>query len=399
VSDESPLVDGPTPLEVASGLVLGTAPAGDMRGRPLRPVEALEAVIRPALLRGPCLVSFSGGRDSSAVLAVAAALARRERLPAPIPVTNRFSSALAEETSWQERVVSHLRLDDWIRVGHDGELDCVGPVATAALRRHGLLWPFNAYFHVPLLREARGGSLLTGLGGDEMLEGSAWTYVRAALRSLRRRDAVDAAFVLSPRAARVAIARRQLRGGLPWLRDAARREVLSALARDAASAPRRWSAGLAWRRRLRYLAVASSSLGVLAEDEDVAIAHPFLAPDLVQALADDGPYTDRTHTMRSLFGGLLPDDVLARGTKACFDEAFWNADARAFAAAWDGQGVDAAVVDVERLRDGWLSARPDARSFLLAQAAWLAADRRSVTTSSGEGTRPHRPERSGAAAA
>ena len=40
-----------------------------------------------ALRRPPCLVSFSGGLDSSALLAVATAVARREGLDDPVPAT------------------------------------------------------------------------------------------------------------------------------------------------------------------------------------------------------------------------------------------------------------------------------------------------------------------------
>ena len=47
------------------------------------------------------------------------------------------------------------------------ELDFVGPIAAEGLRRHGVLFPANAHMIVPLAREARGGSLLTGVGGDD----------------------------------------------------------------------------------------------------------------------------------------------------------------------------------------------------------------------------------------
>ena len=57
------------------------------------PRAAFEAAILPGLRRSPCLVSFSGGRDSSAVLATATAVARREGLPLPVPITHRFPSA------------------------------------------------------------------------------------------------------------------------------------------------------------------------------------------------------------------------------------------------------------------------------------------------------------------
>ena len=63
-------------------------------GRPAgTALAALEAAIMPALLRSPCLVSFSGGRDSSAVLAVAARLARGAGLADPIPITIRVPAA------------------------------------------------------------------------------------------------------------------------------------------------------------------------------------------------------------------------------------------------------------------------------------------------------------------
>jgi hypothetical protein len=40
----------------------------------------------------------------------------------------------AAEDHWQERVISHMRLDDWLRIDHGGELDCVGPVAPRSWR-------------------------------------------------------------------------------------------------------------------------------------------------------------------------------------------------------------------------------------------------------------------------
>ncbi|NUT56362.1 MAG: hypothetical protein HOQ03_10310 [Thermoleophilia bacterium] len=147
-----------TPLELASGLVLG----GDEpdRSAPVDPDprSAIEHAVLEPLRRGPCLVSFSGGRDSSAVLAVAAAVARREGLPLPVPATLRFPNAAASaETEWQEQVVAHLGLEEWVRLERTDELDCVGPVATECLERHGVLWPSNAHVHAPLFARARGG--------------------------------------------------------------------------------------------------------------------------------------------------------------------------------------------------------------------------------------------------
>jgi asparagine synthase (glutamine-hydrolysing) len=139
-------------LEIATGIVFG-APA---RPAPLDasqpPSAALAAAVRPAVLRGPCYVSFSGGKDSSAVLAAAVAVARREGLADPVPVTIRAADEpLSDESEWQERVLAHLGLGDWIRVEVRDELDAVGPYAARALERHGLLWPFNVHFHAPML--------------------------------------------------------------------------------------------------------------------------------------------------------------------------------------------------------------------------------------------------------
>ena len=82
------------------------------------------------------------------MLAAAADAARREGLPAPIPVSARFPDApRSEEAYWQERVVDHLGLDDWLRVDvADGELDILGPRARAIIERHGLISPANMVF-------------------------------------------------------------------------------------------------------------------------------------------------------------------------------------------------------------------------------------------------------------
>ena len=70
----------PTQLEVACGMVFGFTPPESLPEPAADPLEALEEAILPALQRAPCLVSFSGGRDSATVLAAAVRLARREGL-------------------------------------------------------------------------------------------------------------------------------------------------------------------------------------------------------------------------------------------------------------------------------------------------------------------------------
>ena len=235
-----------TPLEVASSLVLGSVEGGRRSTVEADPRAAMERALVEPLRRGPCLVSFSGGRDSSAVLAVATAVARREGLAPPIPATLRFPTASdTAETEWQESVVSHLGLDDWIRLEATDELDCVGPVATAALARHGLLWPSNAHFHTPLFAHAHGGSFLTGIGGDEMLGPSRWLHARRVLAGQvrpRPRDVLAVAFALAPPRVRRLVTRRRMRAPFPWLRD----DVVEHLERELATTrPPRRSAGAA----------------------------------------------------------------------------------------------------------------------------------------------------------
>jgi asparagine synthase (glutamine-hydrolysing) len=376
------------PLEVATGLVLGVGPELGLVERSAGsepPLRALERAVLPALRRAPCLVSFSGGRDSAAVLAVAAAVARREGLPLPIPATNRFpAAATTDESEWQEKVVSHLGLEDWIRLEHTAELDCVGPVATEALLRHGLLWPFNAHFHVPLLRLASGGSLLTGIGGDETLSPSSWSRAMDVLHGRVRpelRDVLRIGMALAPPVLRRRVLRRRLPAPYPWLRPHARRAFADAWAAQGATEPLGWAAHVGWVRRLRYLHVGLGSLRLLAADDDVRIVHPFVDRGFTTALAalpTRERYASRTAATTALFQGLLPEPVLTRASKTVFDEAFWNEPSRAFAAGWNGEGVGHELVDASALAEEWVSPKPDPRSFLLAQAAWLGQQRGSA---------------------
>jgi hypothetical protein len=372
-----------TPLEVSCGLVFGHEPDAAEPEDPAEgrdgPVEALERAILPALLRPPCLISFSGGRDSAAVLAVAARLARREQLPLPIPATNRFPDVSAsDESLWQEQIVAHVRVEDWIKLDFTDELDAVGPIAGRALRRHGLLWPFNAHFHVPLLEAAQGASLLTGIGGDEALSASRWTRASAVMSGQVLpvpRDLVRVAFALSPRPLRSRVLRRRMPAGYPWLREHARREVSAAWAAEAAAEPIRWRARFRWCEGLRYLKVGISSLAVLAADADVRIVHPLADARFGAALARlprRRRFSNRAEAMRLLFSDVLPEQILVRTTKASFDRAFFNRHSEGLVKNWRGEAIDCELVNGRELRGVWTSPEPDARSFSLLQSVWLA---------------------------
>jgi len=368
-----------TPLELATGLVFGTEPIDVSAPRGGDPIDALEAAILPALTGGgPCIVSFSGGRDSSAVLAVAANLARREGLPPPVPATNVFpGSARAEESRWQEEVVRHLGLTEWARIELNDELDAVGPVALDHLGRHGLLWPFNTHFHSPLLRLARGGVLLTGIGGDELLgtterARAAAVLARAAVRPTPR-DALRVGLALAPARLRRRVLRRRARapGHLDWLTDEGRDALDRELATSVAFAPMRWSKRWAWWRRQRSTRIGLASLDLVAQDCGARIAHPLTDPRFAAAagrVAASGRLHDRTDVMGAVFGGVLPESLIRRGSKASFDAVFFGEASRSLAASAIDEAESLAVVRPNGLRDVWTRKAPDAHSLLLLQA-------------------------------
>src|SRR5688572_23125394 len=374
----------PTPLELAAGTVVGWAPPEPLPDVPasLTPLEALQDALVPALERGRCCVAFSGGRDSSAILAAAVDAARARGLDDPVPLTMRFPGAEASlEDRWQEEVVAHLGLSDWHRVEIAGDLDFVGPHATAVLRRHGSFWPANGHSYLPLFAWARGGTLVTGLDGDGLLDGWQWGQVAAVLGGRRRpspRDALRVVKAHSPRPLRRAWAARRERAfdRLSWLTPDAREQINRAFVRQRAEEPPDW------RRRLgryylgqRHLAVIGETMQMTAADAEVAMAHPLLDRRFLAAFARAGGragYADRTEAMGVLFGGLLPRHVVERRSKAEFSGAFWGEASRVFAESWSGRGLDPALVDAERLRAAWLSPSQGARSACLLQQAWLA---------------------------
>lgn len=371
----------PGPLELCAGMLLGDEdPSATLPGAPPGgPLEALVRAVLPALRRPPCLVSFSGGRDSSAILAVATHAARRHGLPDPVPATLRFPAiAESDEQAWQDLVLSHLRLRERVVVDVAEELDALGPHATAALRAHGVRWPPNAYLHVPLLDRAAGGSLLTGAGGDELLDSRGsrlWLLARRRERP-GRRDVLRLARDAAPRRVRAEVWRRREAPPMPWLTPEGLAAAGGAQARDAVRWPGRWDRAVAFWRRTRHFAGLRAAVPLLAAPRDVLALNPFMDDGVLAALAAAGGpagFPDRTAAMRRIFGGLLPEQVLARRGKAVFSAALWGPDMQAFARDWDGTGVDPALVDAAALQRLWTSGRPPFQTTMLLHAAWLAA--------------------------
>jgi len=370
-------VPRPREIEVLANLMLGP----DEGVSPLPPPRpeglggALEAVLTKALSHPPCVVSFSGGRDSSAVLALAADVARRHGLEPPVPAIMRFANVPAsQETAWQEMVLEHIGVRDAEVLGLGEELDALGPAATGFLREHGIRWPGNAYMHLPVLELAHGGSLLTGIGGDELFSTS------APRRSLRRL-AVSAL----PRRIRqqVWLARRPGHG-YEWLTPRGSALVRRALVRDELSYPYRWDDALHHWYASRAFAALDGTIGLVARECEVALINPFLDRQVLAELASVGGargFRTRTDAMRRVCGSLLPEAALSRPSKATFGGAAWGPRTRAFVAGWDGSGVDPASVDVARLRVELGAKEPDSRTMLLVQQAWLYAPMLSQSSS------------------
>jgi hypothetical protein len=370
------------PLEAAAGFPIGTDETSTFTITPTDsdPLEALIDVVTGVLTRGPTYVAFSGGRDSSAVLATTTLAARRLGLPDPVPITQRFIDIPStEEDSWQQAVVDRLGLGRWEVIEIGAELDLLGEVARDALLTHGVMWPPNSYFLVPMLQRARGGTLMTGFDGDGIFGSWRWQRAQAVLHRRVRpvpRDAARVGLALAPPwARRVLMPELSLARATPWLRPAAQAELDHRLRRDAAAEPRRWPSRLALQRRARIESFAIHAYDVLAASRQMAIANPILDGRFVSALAcAGGPagFGDRNAVMRAVFGSVLPETVLSRRSKAEFGRAIWRTQARAFIEQWDGTGIDADRVDADRLRQAWRAPSPLYGSISLLHGAWLA---------------------------
>jgi Asparagine synthase len=376
-----------TAFEVATGWLTGNADReGGEPGAPRvsTPMKALESLLVPALASAPCLVAFSGGRDSSAVLAVAMRLAKREGLSPPIAVTLRYPGDHdAHEDHWQELAIRHLRVADWEKIPAASSADLLGPVARESLRRHGLLWPPAHYTWIPLLRLARGGSLVTGDGGDEVFGPRRISPLArlATGRSLRNwREVAWAAVAVAPRPARRRIFAQTLQAQLArsWLRPAAQQRFVEALSADRAGEPLGWDESIQSLARTRAWRLGCHNQDLLAAGQATRIVRPLQEPVFLSALGNGAPpwgFPDRNAAMRRVFGCLVPDELLTRSSKAFFNRVVFGEESRAFVSQWNGDGVLHELVDVEVLRRFWRAPAPHALSFALLQAAWLATSR------------------------
>lgn len=372
------------PVEICSGVVLGDGRTGVSEPHPPNGTGHLRAALIdslvPRLETAPCFVAFSGGRDSTALLSLAVALARERGLPAPIPVTLRFEDRpRTDENEWQEMTIDHLGLQRWEVIPIRDQLDPLGAVATGVLRRHGLFWPPVAHRIVPLLEVARGHALILGTGGDELF--SPWTPHRARrrlpIRGRSPQSAVKrAAFNLLPERLRIRVHLRRSRA-LPWLRPVARREVERRYRAFLMRRSPSWAEAIGRVPASRGFELTQCAFGALAGDAGVSLVQPFFEPRCIRAVGSSAPergFPTRADAMALHFGDVLPPKIHERTTKAVFDELHGGRWTRGFAQAWDGRGLDPDLVDADLLREEWLSPRPAYRSLTALNAAWLASE-------------------------
>ena len=372
-----------SPLETAVGWPLGgrgrATPRLDRPGA--APLEALASAIEPTLEHGPPAVAFSGGRDSSLLLAVTALVCRRAGLEPPLPITlcmpGQFEEA--DERRWQELVLEHLEIPQWHRIPIDGELDLLGPYARRHLLRNGPLFPANAHAIVPMLEAAGHRCLIVGQGGDELLSSQQWRSVQDLLARRRRpepRDLLRLGAGVVPRPVRRLIRPipAQSYETMDWLRPEAMSELPGVVRRG-------FEQPVAWRAAVRDLAARRDvvlplrTMRRLADAGGHRVLAPLLDPGFVGALARAGGlagWGPRTAAMDALASDLLPAESVGRKTMAYFNRVFFGDESRAFAATWSGRGLDERLVDPEALRRQWRSDMPDFRTSLLLQSAWLA---------------------------
>jgi asparagine synthase (glutamine-hydrolysing) len=374
------------PVDIWAGYPSGMRPAVTMPPSAAHPSAAVRDALRRALRHSPCLVAFSGGRDSSVLLAMAADVAARDGLAAPVALTLRYpGDAPATESEWQELVVGHLRERklpvEWERRDISDELDLVGPLAAPVLLGHRApVFPAAIAPTVLLTSLAAGGALVTGNFGDEVLGGHRAALLRAVWRRRGRRmtrsDWYLAATAAAPGPARA----RLLRAGvpeLPWLRQPLRDEVRAQQVADAMARPLAWDASVHAALRPRAVALGTAARNVIAAERDCHLVEPFGEPPVVAALARHGGRygrLSRAAAVRLLAGELLPAALPGRTGKAYFNRSRFGPISRAFATSWTGAGVDTDFVDPDVLRAMWLADEPPAGTALLLQQVWLASN-------------------------
>ena len=176
-------------LDLAAGTALeplrGPALTTPQRSGPTAR-KALEGLLLEGMQAGRSNVSFLGVSDSSLILALACSRAARGfRGPGGDHDEAPFRGLPGN--AWQELAISRLGVRDWQRINTGDTGDLLGTDATTVVLRFGIQFPSDpAYMHLAIARAAQPGTILTGVGGDELLGGRAWRVARLLWRRRAR---------------------------------------------------------------------------------------------------------------------------------------------------------------------------------------------------------------------
>ena len=371
-------------LDICAGMPLGLDPCRAALAAPSPMMSghwALDSAVADALAHPPCGVAFSGGYDSSLLLAVATRIARERGLDPPIPVTARFPRvADAGEDDWQELVIDHLGLRrHWVLLETNDELEFAGDLSLEYVRAaSGVCWPPNGHFLLLICRAlGKGGTLLTGGGGDEIFSRPGWGRYLALRRGVRPTSARAWAAVAAPflpYPVRAAACFATMGHSREWLRSRTDRLVRWREAEAAALAPVGWDRALReWLWRSRYLDGLLRLAALVNRVTAVTVRQPLVEPIVLRAVGNlfgsAGPRS-RRQAIRLLAGEWLPEALFQRAGKATFNGAFWGERTHRFArsAVDDLPSQLAELVDRERLRALWAEDAAHAGTWWLLQS-------------------------------
>jgi asparagine synthetase B (glutamine-hydrolysing) len=334
----------------------------------------------------PVYVQFSGGCDSSLVLSAAVTACARSSHDAPIPLTFRYP--LLPETD--ENEYQRLMLD-YLRIGHGRcehittEFDLLGHAAQRGLRELGLVWPAPVVACADVFRSIPSGLVLSGEGGDEVMGPRRIAGLFRAAEMFKqgrvKATAGNLAMALGPSGIR---RRAMLKGGGmvgEWISPEEASRFVQRIGETYSREPLRRSRYAQHYARLSSSTLALHQITAIMNWAGQQYGAPLMDPSFVTAVDDLTPASDlrnRHRILRRHFTENLPVEITHRTDKRYMQSVYFNDEAREFARHWDGQ-IDDPYVRGPKLRSHWLTAKRDevwSQTFLLLQAAWLAAVRR-----------------------
>ncbi len=342
--------------------------------------DVLVGFIAKELDDRPVYVEFSGGCDSSVIIAAAQAACRAANHDDPIPLTYRYPlQPETDESDYQDAVLTHLGLGVGHRISITSEFDLLGPVAQRCMERHGLAWPAAGMVRTGVWEQLEPGTLLSGEGGDDALGPRRIAGLARAMRELKRRRpravAGNLVRTIGPRGQRMR--RFDFKAG-EWLSAAEGKRFVALAAADPVGEPLSNGEFATWFTNRPAVRLANHQLIAMAASANQRFVAPFMDPAFVCAVDDLSPrwqLLDRRAVLRMHFADHLPKQLIDRTDKRFMSGVFFNEHAREFARHWDGR-IFVSGIDSEALRSHWTTAERDAvsaLSFMLLQAAWMAA--------------------------